>query len=154
MNTSRIAKNGASLVAEGSVESYAFRIFERAGFRFSYTQVVGPINLNTRVQLYRQTLPFVVAGTYFGILDNSEGFENDFCLEAIQFLDTILINRGVRKYFGATITSDGGYSKIVKLAQTNMETVGLEGAVITVPNSAAALDFILGKIDAIAGTVG
>lgn len=147
MDAGYLATHGGTLVTQGTVESYEYRIFRLAGFCFNDTRVSGPINLQTRLQLYRETLPHVVGGRYFGLLDNSEGFENDFSLDAIRQLDRLLIDRGVRTYFGATVTKDKGYSKIVKLAQTNMETIGLDGAVIKVPDRATALQFICDRIN-------
>ncbi len=146
MNAGDMSALGGTLVTQGSDESYEYGIYERLGFRFSYTRVTGPINLDTRIQLYRAILPHAIAPAYFGVLDNSAGFENDFSLSAIKLLDGMLLDRGIRVYFGATITKDRGYSKIVKLAQTNMETVGLDGALIRVGDRASALDFIHGKI--------
>jgi|GEM_PF-1789909 len=146
MNAGDMDTLGGVLVTQGTVESYAYGIYERSGFRFSYTRVVGPIDLQTRIQLYRAILPHTIAPNYFGILDNSAGYENDFSLDAIKLLDGMLVDHGIRTYFGATITKDQGYSKIVKLAQTNMDTVGLDGALIRVRDRAAALDFIHEKI--------
>lgn len=147
MDTEGLNLHGGKLVVAGSVESYEFRIYERSGFRFNDTKVVGPITLRTRLALYRETLPYVVTGNYFGMLDNSEGFENDFPYEAIRQLDEFLIGSGLKTYYGATVTKDGGYSKIIKLAQTNMETIGLDGLVVKVPDRVAAQNFIFSKID-------
>lgn len=137
---------GGTLVEQGAVESYEYKVIELSGFRFNDTKVIGPINLGTRVQLYGKTLPYVVAGNYFGILDNTAGYENDFSYDAIKQVDRLLVDHGVKRYCGATITKDVGYSKLVKLAQTNMETVGMDGVLVRVPSHDAALTFILDKI--------
>ena len=141
---------GGILIEQGTVESYEYKVIELSGFRYNDTRVIGPINLETRLQLYGRTLPHVIAGRYFGVLDNTAGFENDFSYDAIKQVDRLLVDHGITHYCGATITKDVGYSKLVKLAQTNMETIGLNGDLIRVPNHEAALVFIMEKIAAAA----
>ena len=93
MNAGDMDTLGGVLVTQGTVESYAYGIYERSGFRFSYTRVVGPIDLQTRVQLYRALLPHTIAPNYLGVLDNSAGYENAFSLDASKLLDGMLASR-------------------------------------------------------------
>ena len=58
--------HGGTLIAQGSIESYEYKIIEHSGYRYSDVKVTGPINLNTRIGLYKVTLPYVVTGNYFG----------------------------------------------------------------------------------------
>lgn len=146
MDAAYWAALGGTLIEQGTVASYEYNVIELSGFRYNDTKVIGPINLETRFQLYARTLPHVVAGRYFGILDNRAGFENDFSYDAIKQVDRLLVDNGITHYYGATITKDVGYSKLVKLAQTNMESMGLHGDLIRVPSHAMAVTFMLEKI--------
>lgn len=146
MDAAYWATLGGTLIEQGTVESYEYKVIELNGFRYNDTKVIGPINLETRLHLYGRTLPYVVAGRYFGILDNTDGFENDFSYDAIKQVDRFLVDHGITHYCGATITKDVGYSKLVKLAQTNMETIGLNGSLVRVPSHAMAVAFIQEKI--------
>ncbi|RVU39007.1 hypothetical protein EOI86_07045 [Hwanghaeella grinnelliae] len=150
MDAAYWAAQGGTLIEQGTVTSYEYKIIELSGFRYNDTKVIGPINLETRLQLYSRTLPHMVSGQYFGILDNTAGFENDFSFDAIKQVDHLLLDQGVTHYCGATITNDVGYSKLIKLAQTYMETIGLNGALIRVPNYEDAKAFVLEKIAAAA----
>lgn len=116
------------------------------GFRVHDVVITGPINLTTRIPLYHETLRLAVAPHFFCIVDNSAGFENNITYDDIQLLDGILWEHGIRTFYGATITKDAGYSKIVKLAQANMEHVGLDGALIEVRRRTAAENFIRDRI--------
>lgn len=150
MQVGDVAAHGGVLIAQGAVASYDYKIFELEGYRFNDTRATGPITLDTRLQLYRKTLPYVVSGNYFGMLDNSEGFENDFDYNAIKRLDDFLMAQGLKTYYGATVAKDAGYGKVIKLAQANMDTVGLPGELVKVPNRAAALEFVIGAIRKVA----
>lgn len=135
------------LIFRGAVDSYEFSTFDLAGLRLHDIRIVGPINLETRLPLYRETLRHAIPPDYFCIVDNSAGFENDISYDDIQVLDRYLIDHGIRRFFGATITKDGGYGKIVKLAQANMDQIGLDGAVIKVRTRREAETFITERIE-------
>lgn len=139
-----------SAVAQGSSKSYDFSTFEIDGFRVHDITVTGPINLSTRTPLYVETLKFSVPPHYFCIVDNTQGFENNFTYDDIMQLDRLLFDHGIRFFFGATITRDSGYNKMVKLAQENMGEIGMGGTVIEVPDRASAETFIFSKIDEVA----
>jgi len=141
---------GATLVSEGAVEGYEFSTLKYKGFRVHDIKVVGPIDLKTRIPLYHETLRHSVPPYFFCIVDNAAGFDNDFTYNDIQVLDRILTDHGITRFYGATITMDDGYTKLVKLAQTNMDGIGMAGEVIEVMNRASAEAFISQKIDAAA----
>lgn len=135
-----------SLISEGVIEGYEFRTLMINGFHVHDITVIGPISLSTRIPLYLETLRDALPPYYFCIVDNIAGFENTISYDDIRQLDRILIDHGIRKFFGATITKDMGYAKIVKLAQANMDEIGLEGMVIEAPDRAAAEAFIFEKL--------
>ncbi len=138
--------SGATVVFNGAVESYKFTTFRVNGFYLHDIEVVGPIDLRVRVPLYHETLRHSLPPYYFCIIDNSAAHENTVSFADIKVLDQILIDYGIEYYFGAIITKDLGYPNIIKLAQENLDSIGIRSELLQVLDRAAAEAFILEKI--------
>ena len=80
------------------------------------------------------------------ILDNRENHPNTFSLNDIKILDNIVIAAGVKTFYGATITFDKMYEKIVKLANLNINFTGLNGEVMTTDDPVKAEQYIFAKM--------
>lgn len=142
---------GATVVFNGAVRSYKFTTFRVKGFHLHDIKVVGPIDLKTRIPLYQETVRHSLPPHYFCIIDNLAGHENTVTFDDLKELDQILVDGGIKYYYGASITKDQGYSSIVKLAQENLDSLGVQSELVQVQDRAAAEAFIARKIDEVAG---
>jgi len=136
----------AEVVFRGAVESYTFATYRVNGFHLHEIEVVGPIDLRVRIPLYHETLRHSLPPYYFCIIDNSAGHENTVTFDDIRVLDNILIEYGIEYYYGAVITRDLGYPNIIKLAQENLDSVGIESQLVQVQDRLAAEAFINEKL--------
>lgn len=138
------------VIHRGAMKSYRYTTYLVNGFHFHDIEVVGPIDLETRIPLYRATARHSLPPHYFCIIDNSAGHENIVTLDDLKQLDEILSNAGIRFYYGASITIDPGYHGIVNLAHENLQSLGIKNELIQTYNRGAAEAFIKAKIDAAA----
>lgn len=116
-------------IASGSLPSYSFHSV-RCGVEVLHRiTVTGPINLARRLPLYDATLAVNPSTSYFCILDNRGGFDNDLGYADMKVLDQRLVEAGIRTFYGVTVTSDAVYDRIVEIANVNMRVTGLEGKV-------------------------
>jgi len=109
-------------------------------------KVVGPIDLTRRLPLYRETLAINPSEKYFCTLDNRDRHENKFSYPDIVVLDNLLIEAGIKRFYGATITTDPAYPGLVKLANSNAKMSQLEGEMLATSDPAEAEAFIMAKI--------
>lgn len=135
-----------TVVFKGALESYTFTTFRVKGFHLHEIEVVGPIDLRVRIPLYHETLRHSLPPNYFCIIDNLAGHENTVTFKDIRLLDEILVDHDIKYYYGAVITNDRGYPNIIKLAQENLDSVGIKSELVQVPTRAAAEAFINEKI--------
>jgi len=136
----------AEVVFRGTVESYTFATHRVNGFHLHEIAVVGPIDRRVRIPLYHETLRHSLPPYYFCIIDNSAGHENTVTFDDIRLLDNILLDHGIEYYYGAVITKDQGYPNIIKLAQENLDSVGIRAELVQVEDRAAAEAFINEKL--------
>lgn len=137
----------ATRIASGSVPSFDYETF-RVGREFLHrVRITGPVTVAERIPLYRLTLDLTKSAAYFCILDNSGRHENTLTHADMQLLDRMVLDAGITEFYGATVTFDPTYPRIVKLAQLTTEIVGLTGELIATDDPAEAERFIFAKID-------
>ena len=135
------------VVAAGTLPSFEFRSIKYGGEVLHRIRVTGRIDLERRMPLYHETLANNPSSNYFCILDNSEGHENDLSLSDIMLLDKILVEAGIEKFYGATITPDWNYKGIVKLANFSAEVSKLNAELLSTRNPDEAESFIMGFLE-------
>lgn len=135
-----------NIVATGTLPSYEF-VSARHGVETVHrVKVTGPISLKRRLPLYDATLALTVSSTYFCILDNSGGHENDFPYADIVVFEQKLIDAGIDCFFGATITDDLAYPKIIELVNVSMSARKIGGEVMATEDPETAERFIAEKL--------
>lgn len=137
---------GKEIVASGEMDSYRFRT-EREGRDVLHRIVVtGPINRQRRIPLYEATLKATPSSRFFCILDNRAGFENSFALEEMQFFTSMVLKAGITEIYGATITLDQEYPKIVELANIVLAMSPLRGEMLSTGSEKEAEAFIRNRM--------
>lgn len=136
----------AELVGQGRIPGYDFVSYRHGPHVLHRIQVVGPISRAERIPLYRRTLALTDTGSYFCILDNSAGHENDFTFDDMKFFGELLRKAGIVAFYGATVTPDMGYAAVVSLASMIVEYSGMEGELISTSSMAEAEAFIFDKM--------
>ncbi len=132
-------------MASGSLPSYDFVSCRHRGEVVHIMTATGPLNLARRIDVYRATLSANPTSDYFCILDNSGGFENDFNISDIRFLDQMLLEAGVRTVHGVTVTRDAGYPKLLELLRQVMPSQGLV-ADVRLASSLAEAEHLLAEM--------
>ena len=138
------------VIAAESLPSFEFQSIRYAGEVVHKVKVTGMINLERRLPLYHRTLAANQSHNFFCILDNSGGHENTLSLQDMVLLDRILIEGGIRNFYGAIITKDPNYEGIVKLASYSAETSGMEVELLATGDPSEAERFILEKLGSVA----
>ncbi|MEQ8354018.1 MAG: hypothetical protein RH942_00660 [Kiloniellaceae bacterium] len=146
----KLAMDGA-VVASGTLPSYAYVSVKYAEEVIHRIRVTGAIDLERRLPLYRETLANNPSSNYFCVLDNSEGYENDFSYPDMAVLDRLLVEAGIKHFYGVTVTKDPGYRNLVKLASDHAKLLNLEGDLFATDDLAEAERFIMESIDRLAG---
>ena len=139
------------VVASGRLPSYDYQSVEYAGEIVHRITVKGPIDLEHRLPLYQETLAINQTSNYFCILDNSDGHENTLSRSDMVLLDSILVEGGIKNFYGVTITTDPSYAGIVKLAGYSAEASRLNAEMLATPDPAEAERFILEKLETVTG---
>jgi len=139
-----------TILASGKFPGFEFISIKFADEVVHKITVTDKIDLEKRLPLYRETLAINPSNKYFCILDNSDGHENVFSYPDIVILDNLLIEAGIKYFYGATITSDPAYQKLVKLATHNARMSKLEGDLLATADPAEAEKFITDKINSLA----
>lgn len=134
-------------MASGSLPSYDFVSLRHSGEVVHVMTATGPLNLARRIEVYRATLSANPTSNYFCMLDNSGGFENDFSISDIRFLDRMLIEAGVQAVHGITVTRDPGYPKLLELLRQVMPSQGLVANVRLASTLAEAEHLLAGMVD-------
>lgn len=135
-----------TVVASGSLPGFDY-VCTRYGREIVHRiTVTGQIDVETRLPLYQATLAVNETSNYFCILDNSAGYENSFTYPDIVLLDSLLIEAGIDHFYGATITTDPDYAKLVKLANDSAETTPMETELLAARDLAEAEAFIMEKL--------
>jgi hypothetical protein len=135
------------IVASGVVPSYEFVTYGYGSEVLHRIKVTGPIDLSRRLPLYRETLAVNPSRSFFCIVDNSGGHENDMTFSDIVVLDDLLIEAGIEFFYGATVTRDQAYSNIVKLANMNVQKIDLDGELLATSDPDEAEKFIMEKLN-------
>lgn len=112
--------------------------------------MTGPIGLKRRLPLYDATLAVNASSTYFCILDNSGGHENDFPYADIVIFEQKLIDAHIDCFYGVTITEDVAYPKIVELVNVSMSARKIGGEVMATGDPVEAEQFIAEKLRLVA----
>jgi len=135
-----------TVVASGTLPSFIYESVKFGDSVLHRIEVTGPINLAVRIPLYKKTLETAHSSDYFCILDNRAGYENTFSYADMAELDTMLIQAGIRNFYGATVSTDPYYTALVKLAQSNMELSELGGELLATNDYEEAEEFIMARL--------
>jgi hypothetical protein len=141
---------GGTIIASGTLPCFEYVSIRHAEELLHRIKITGAIDLEKRLPLYHRTLDLNPSSNYFCILDNSGGHENKISYKDIQILDDILVAAGIRRFYGATITTDHAYANLVKLAKYNARISKLEGDLLATHDPAAAESFIMEKMTSVA----
>lgn len=141
-----LPEQGQQIVTTGTLPSYEFVTIQFGVEVVHKITVTGPINLKQRLPLYDATLAVNPSSTFFCILDNSSGYENNLSFADIQVLDQRLVDAGIDCFYGATITADVAYPGIVELASANMFVENIRGEVLATSDRDTADRFIAEKL--------
>lgn len=135
-----------TVVASGSLPSFDY-ISTKYGREIVHrVKITGPIDLEARLPLYHATLAVNETSSYFCILDNTAGHENNFGYSDIILLDNVLIEAGIDHFYGATVTTDRDYEKLVKLANDSAEVTPMETHLLATRDVAEAEAFVMEKL--------
>lgn len=134
------------IVTTGKLPSYEFVSIRYGSEIVHRITVTGPISMKRRLPLYDATLAVNTSSTYFCILDNSGGHENDFTYSDMMLIEQKFIDAGIDCCFGATITDDVAYPKIVELVNLSMSAMKIGGKVMATGDTAEAEQFIVEKL--------
>lgn len=135
-----------TVVASGSMTGFTFESIKYGEEVLHWVKVVGPIDLAKRLPLYRATLEINPSSHYYCILDNTDGHDNNFTFSDMKMLDDMLVEAGIEKFYGATVSSDRAYSGLVKLANTSVEMSKLGGELLATDSVEEAEHFIFSKL--------
>jgi len=139
-------KTEGVVVASGRLPSYVYVSTKYGSEILHRIKVTGRIDLEKRLPLYRATLAINETSNYFCILDNRDRHENAFSYADIQELDQVLIDAGIDHFYGATISNDPDYPKLVKLANDSASTTPMETELMATADPAEAEAFVMGKL--------
>jgi hypothetical protein len=134
-------------IASGSVPGCEYETYRHGQEFLHRVKITGPVTVTERIPLYRLTLDQTDSTAYFCILDNSGRYDNSLTHADMQLLDRMAINAGISHFYGATVTFDPTYPRIVKLARLNAEIAGLTGELLATGDPTEAEHFILTKIE-------
>jgi len=137
----------ATRIASGSVPGFEYETIRYGQELLHRVRITGPVTVIERIPVYRLTLEQTKSTAYFCILDNSGRHENILTYEDMQLLDRMVIDAGITHFYGATVTFDPTYSRLVELARSNAEIAGLTAELFATNDPLAAERFILEKID-------
>ena len=113
-------------VGSGEARNFEFTTWLCSGNYFHYTKITGPVGLRDRIELYKLILGLNASDSCYCILDNSGDHENSLSFDDMNVLDKMLVDAGIKKFFGVTVTIDFAYKTLVKLARTNATLHGLD----------------------------
>lgn len=130
------------LIATHQLPGYTVSTFQRGTERLHRVQVTGPISINERINLYVKILSTMASNNFYCIVDNSTGYENNFSYQDMKLLDDMLIEYGVKNFYGATITPDRHYHILVDVANQHANNIGLNCELISTDNHEEAEKFI------------
>lgn len=139
------------VIASGQLPSCEFQSIAHGDEILHRIRVTGKIDLERRLPLYHRTLAVNRTSNYFCILDNSGGHENVLSYPDMVILDEILVEGGIRTFYGVTVTHDSSYSGIVKLASYSAEASRLQTELVATNDPAEAERFIQEKLASLGG---
>ena len=142
---------GLKLLGEKELEAYSCSSYAYKGYVIDYAKVNAPINKKTRMPIYQLYIANQKNKVVFCIVDNSDGYQNDFSLPDMTYFDHMLMEADITHFYGATITSDKSYDKLAKLSVVTSNKLGLNTDLITTNKLDDAFDFIKDKIDQLSG---
>lgn len=134
------------VIARRSMKSYELETYQIGEHRLHQVKVTGPITLSERITLYVEALALNESSDLFCIVDNSARHPNDLRYQDMKFLDEMLVNYGIRRFVGATITIDAGYEMLVRVAQMTAEESGLECYLLSTSDRQIAEEFVHSKL--------
>jgi len=114
----------------------------------------GPIFLKQRLPVYEATLAVNPSSTYFCILDNSAGHENNLSFADILLLTQKLLDGVIECIYGATVTADPGYPAFVDLMSANHSARNMKGELLATNDLETAEAFIAEKLRLVAAGEG
>jgi len=149
-----LPSQGRNIVATGTFPSLQFVSTQYGAEVVHRITATGPITLKHRLPVYEATLAATPSSNYCCILDNGAGHENDLSFSDLQVLARILVDASIACYYGATITDDVAYPRIVDLASVYMSTTNIRGEILSTADPQAAERFIVEKLRLMAATTG
>jgi hypothetical protein len=135
-----------TVVASGSLPGFDYTSTRYGREIVHRIKITGPIDLETRLPLYHATLAVNETNNYFCILDNTAGHENNFSYSDIVLLDELLIESGIDHFYGATVTTDPDYVKLVKLANDSAKATPMKTQLLASRDVAEAEAFVMEKL--------
>jgi hypothetical protein len=134
-------------IASGSFANIDYETREYNGEHVHTITANGPIDIEHRIPVYKQTLENNPSENYFIIFDNRRSYEDNFAYDDMLVIAEILLKAGIKQIFGAIITKESGYDNIMKLARAVAKTKEMESQTVYAENMAEAEKFILSRID-------
>ena len=133
-------------IARRSMKSYELETCQIGEQRLHQVTVTGPITLSERITLYVEALALNETSDLFCIVDNSAGYADDLRYQDMKFLDEMVANYGIRRFVGATITSDAEHAMVVQVARKTAEESGLECHLLSTGERQIAEEFVRGRL--------
>ncbi|MEX1035363.1 MAG: hypothetical protein WDZ54_05365 [Sneathiella sp.] len=134
-------------VSSGSFINVDYEIWEYGGEHVSILRMRGPISRGHRIEFYQITLKNNPSSDYFIILDNQLGYEDDFPYDDMVMVSDMFLAAGIKRVYGAIVTTEIGYETILKLARAVAGMKTLEIYTMRVGSLPEAKDFIISRID-------
>lgn len=135
-----------AIIGSGTISNFEYITYEIGYERLHQIQIIGKVGRCERIGLYNELLSLNKSNSFFCILDNRGNFENILSFDDIKYLDSILIDAGIKYFYGATVTNDTAYPLVVKMAEGNAVLNDLDGEIIATDSISEAEEFIADKI--------
>ncbi len=137
-------------ISSGAFANISYETLECYVEHVNFMTATGPISREHRIPVYRQTLQGNPSSSYFAILDNRRGYEDEFSYDDMLILSDITLKAGIRRIVSVSVTSESAYLNIVKLSQAVAHTKDIELDSMTTHCMDKAKNFILFRIQGIA----
>ncbi|MCF8466699.1 MAG: hypothetical protein K9G33_04800 [Sneathiella sp.] len=129
-------------VSSGSFENIRYETKESGGEYLHIVTMLGPMGLQDRIPVFRETLNATQSENYFVIADNRKGYENILSVEDMSVLGDMLYDAGIRRFYNAVVTNDAAYGNITRLVHAVATTKKIETESIATSSFDEAEKFI------------
>jgi hypothetical protein len=133
-------------ISSGVFANISYETREFCGEYINLMTALGPISREHRVPVYRRSLKINPTSSYFAILDNRSGHEDELSYDDMMLLGDYIIDAGITRVVTASVTNEAGYSNIVKLASAmaDARNVEMDATVTTCLDEAKS--FVLSRV--------